>query len=761
MKWQIVRQVLVREVRDQMRDRRTLFMIFILPLLLYPLLGMSLLNVMTFRREQPTRVLVLGFDESAKLPTLVRKDSDGTIHFAEELFDNVESVRRLTLEMRGHESKPDAPASEAAAAEKAVQDGTYEAVVYFPPDFNLKLEEFRRELRNADATDAKTPAEAAKAVVPSPEVFYNASKDKSHLAFGRLRDVLRRWTDAIGRENLASRNLPETTAKPFDVANKDVAEEGQLSAALWSKILPFLLLIWALTGAFYPAIDLCAGEKERGTLETLLSSPAERIEIVWGKLLTVMLFSVLTAVLNILCMGVTCLIAMGAGGGQLLFGAPPPLAPIWLVIALLPMSAMFSALCIALASFARSTKEGQYYLMPLMLVTMPLVILPMAPGVELNLGMSLIPVTGVVLLLKLMLEGEYWEALRYALPVVAVTSSCCLLAVRWAVDQFNSENVLFRESERGGIGSWFRHVLRDREDTPSTAASILCGVLILVTYFFMNLLAGRVLGAPENLADFVKLTFATQLVVILLPAGLMTIITTRSPRKTLLLTKPNMWSIPAGIALAVALHPTAMLLNQLLNQLYPRNPEMIEQLGKLDKVFDHTNPATTWILFGVLACLPAICEEFAFRGYILSGLRKLGHPTRAILLSSLLFGMSHGLAVQQAISATILGCVIGYLAVQTCSIFPGMAFHVAHNGIVVVALSWLQKQIETHKEWNWVATFGKNPADALVVYNPLIIAAGIVVAGGILRWFSRLPRHLSYEEDLNEAIQEHREHVAA
>ncbi|MGC3969977.1 MAG: ABC transporter permease subunit [Pirellulales bacterium] len=210
--------------------------------------------------------------------------------------------------------------------------------------------------------------------------------------------------------------MPATTARPFEFANDDVAEVDQRRGALWAKILPFLLLIWALTGAFYPAIDLCTGEKERGTLETLLSSPAERTEIVWGKLLTVMLFSVVTAVLNILSMGVTGTLAVGKMNteGVEVFGPPPPLAPIWLFIALLPMAALFSALCIALASIARSTKEGQYYLMPLVLVTMPLVILPMAPGVELNLGMSLIPVTGVVLLLKMMLEGQYWEVLRYA-----------------------------------------------------------------------------------------------------------------------------------------------------------------------------------------------------------------------------------------------------------------------------------------------------------------------------------------------------------
>ncbi len=111
-------------------------------------------------------------------------------------------------------------------------------------------------------------------------------------------------------------------------------------------------------------------------------------------------------------------------------------------------------MCLALAAFARSTKEGQYYLMPLVLVTMPLTILPMAPGVELNLGNSLIPVTGVVLLLRTMLEGNYLAALPYIPLVALVTLGCCWLAIRWATDQFNTESVLFRESERWGVGLW-------------------------------------------------------------------------------------------------------------------------------------------------------------------------------------------------------------------------------------------------------------------------------------------------------------------
>jgi sodium transport system permease protein len=197
-------------------------------------------------------------------------------------------------------------------------------------------------------------------------------------------------------------------------------------------------LIWALTGAFYPAIDLCAGEKERGTLETLLSSPAERIEIVWGKLLTIMIFSMATAILNLASLAITGSFLLGQLPQLPEFGPPPGLAIVWLLIALVPVSALFSALCLALAAFARSTKEGQYYLMPLVLVTMPLTILPMSPGVELSLGNSLIPVTGVVLLLRAMLEGNYLSALPFIPLVVAVTLGCCWLAIRWATNQFNT-----------------------------------------------------------------------------------------------------------------------------------------------------------------------------------------------------------------------------------------------------------------------------------------------------------------------------------
>ena len=124
-----------------------------------------------------------------------------------------------------------------------------------------------------------------------------------------------------------------------------------------------------------------------------------------------MLFSIFTAVLNLLSVGVTGWCSCSQMPG---FGLPPPTAHGRHGGRLVPIAALFSALCLALAAFARSTKEGQYYLMPLLLVTMPLVMLPMSPGVELNVGNSLIPITGIVLLLRSVLEGNYWQAVQFA-----------------------------------------------------------------------------------------------------------------------------------------------------------------------------------------------------------------------------------------------------------------------------------------------------------------------------------------------------------
>jgi sodium transport system permease protein len=144
------------------------------------------------------------------------------------------------------------------------------------------------------------------------------------------------------------------------------------------------------------------------------------------------------------------------------------------------------------------------------MITMPLVVLPMAPGVELNFGNSLIPVTGIVLLLRSVLEGDYWQAAQYSPVVAAVTLAACLMAIRWAVEQFNSEAVLFRESERWDVRLWVRRLLRERRPTPSASAAVCCAMLILMVQFFVSVSSSM----PVDFGGLARMFLVPQLLVI-------------------------------------------------------------------------------------------------------------------------------------------------------------------------------------------------------------------------------------------------------
>jgi sodium transport system permease protein len=381
--------------------------------------------------------------------------------------------------------------------------------------------------------------------------------------------------------------------------------------------------------------------------------------------------------------------------------------------------------------------------MPLLLITMPLAVLPMAPGVELNLGNSLIPVTGMVLLLRDLLEGADWQSLHYLpLVVVAVTLAVCLVSIRWAVDQFNSESVLFREGEQFELGLWFRRLMRDRQPTPSIAAALLCGVLILVIRFYMSSAA----RPPGDFGGFAKLTLLTQLAVVAAPALVMTVLLTSRPRETLILRRPPWLATPAALLLAVTLHPAAKALQEVVARLYPVSEEIEQALRPIDEMF---RAAPFWPMVLVLALTPAICEELAFRGFILSGFRRLGHKWRAIIYTAVFFGLAHAIW-QQILIACLVGVVIGYVAVQSGSLLPGVAFHLVHNTLL---LATTRVTPELLHRWPILGVLMRRTPDGGYTYPWPAAVAGGLVAALLLLWFRRLAYHKSDEERLQEAIE--------
>ncbi len=153
---------------------------------------------------------------------------------------------------------------------------------------------------------------------------------------------------------------------------------------------------------------------------------------------------------------------------------------------------------------------------------LPLMTIPTLPAARLDLGTSLIPVAGLMLLLRALMEGQAWDAIRFSVPVILVTGVCCAMSLRWAVDQFNRESVLFRENEQFGLGIWLRHLLRDRSDTPNFAESMLCAVLILIIGFFGRLFAAM----PDSWDMFRNHTIITLIAFIATPAAMMAILLT-------------------------------------------------------------------------------------------------------------------------------------------------------------------------------------------------------------------------------------------
>jgi sodium transport system permease protein len=378
------------------------------------------------------------------------------------------------------------------------------------------------------------------------------------------------------------------------------------------------------------------------------------------------------------------------------------------------------------------------------LITMPLAILPATPGVELTLGNSLIPVTNIVLLLRTMLEGDYLEVLRFFVPVVGITLICCLLAVRWAVDQFNQESVLFRESERLDVGLWLTHLRRDRQPTPNVTEAVFCGVLILLIKFFMSLS----MPEPHGFGDLAKIIVVTQLVIVATPALLMTIMLTSSPTRTLLLDRSSWRSaavaIPAAILLAVAVHPTVVTLQAVVMRLYPLG-NSFDALGSL-----FAEAPGFWHLVVLIAVIPAICEELAFRGFILSGFRHVGRKWRAIVFTAIFFGLTHAI-LQQSIIACLVGVVIGYLAVQTGSLLPCIAFHMVHNTLALASSQITPELVDRSPLLrSMVHSVGENAGYG---YNWAVVAVASCATIGLLGWFGRLTYEKSDEEILQEAIQ--------
>jgi sodium transport system permease protein len=401
-----------KELRDLLRDRRTLLSMIVIPTLVMPLIiaAVGYVSVKVVRQARatvPTVMLVGGEDSPALRAALARHD-------------------KVKLE-------PAAPDWRQRIAEKKVR-----AAVEVPAGFDAALER----------------GEAATVTI------YNYDGEmRSTFAVGEMRRFFNDYREKTIAARLESRGLPAGFVKPFELKTENVAPPEKVGGNVIGGIVPYLFILLCFTGALYPAMDLTAGEKERGTMETILCSPVARIDLVLGKFLMVLTASLATVAVALISMTLTflaggSLFAKFGGGaaaagraGEAAAAGPtlPSLDPLGLVAVLgmvLPVAVLFSALLLAISLFAKSFKEAQSYTSPLIIVIVLPAVIGMLPGVELNAKLALVPILNVSLASKELVSGVWnWPYLALIFGSTCVYAAAALAA---AVKMFEREDVIFR-----------------------------------------------------------------------------------------------------------------------------------------------------------------------------------------------------------------------------------------------------------------------------------------------------------------------------
>ncbi|RFC47187.1 MAG: sodium transport system permease protein [Verrucomicrobia bacterium] len=403
--------VYLKELKDTLRDRRSLMSMIIIPTFVMPALtfgvGKIAAGVVSKAREETPAVMIVGGDDSPGVAAALRQD------------------KKLKV------------VPTAADWKQQISDKKVRAAVLIPAGFEAGL----------------------KAGAADPVVIYNYDGElKSGFAVSELEKFFRDLRDQTVTARLAERALPATLVKPFDLRRENVAAPEKVGGNLLGGIVPYLIIILCFTGAMYPAMDLTAGEKERGTMETLLCSPVARVDLVLGKFLMVLTGSLSAMLLSLTSMGLSAMAAgmmFGGGGGAKLAAAAmqakaagtamPMIDPVGLlgvVGMVLPVAVLFSAVIFTVALFAKSYKEAQSYVAPMVfLIIMPAVV-GMLPGIDLNARLALVPILNLSLVCKEMLSGIWhWNYI-----VLIFGSSCVYAAVALtlAVKMFNREDVIFR-----------------------------------------------------------------------------------------------------------------------------------------------------------------------------------------------------------------------------------------------------------------------------------------------------------------------------
>ncbi len=392
-----------KEMTDTLRDRRTLIFMLLIPMVAIPVLMMAVSSLMV---SQITKV----------------KGETSEIVVEGESF-LPEDLQRMFVEAPGLSIKT-RDEFEGKDLTNELKQGKLQALVVVADGFDSDLEqENRTEI----------------------EILYDESEMKSEFARDKIEDILADYKDQIIHERMKQRDISTEILTPFAIKTQNVAPLQKMVGKKFGTILPYLIIVMCFMGAMYPAIDLAAGEKERGTLETLLVSPATRGEFVIGKYIVILTTGIIAAFLSLgsLVFSLNYMVEDIFKGMSKMLAIEFDVQTIVLVfLIVLPLAGIFAGLLLSVSIFARSFKEAQSYVNAFNMAILLPPLVSLLPGVELGYKMAMIPVVNASLIMRDAISGSIqWHFVLIALVSNAILAAVALVfCKKW----FERESVLFR-----------------------------------------------------------------------------------------------------------------------------------------------------------------------------------------------------------------------------------------------------------------------------------------------------------------------------
>ena len=390
--------VFLKEIRETLRDKRVILGVIVSPLLVTPLLiGTVLFFAGKKEIEKQASIVEVGIVEQAAFPELVKrlKTDEG---FNAHQIDSRE------------------------AAKQAIEDRTIRAALIV-----------RENAQTEFSSNNSAPL----------EILYNFANENSQFAQARLRNFIGKFDKEALADRIEAASLSENFAEPTKVETTNIAAGSSAGSFVLGLFLPYIIVMSAAFGGIQTAFDLCAGEKERGTMETLLVSPASRYEIVTGKLLTILTISFIAS-----CCAITGIIAPVAFGLEFfkkLVGDSISInfaSIVWMMLIVIPLALFTSSLLLVISSFARNQKEAQTYILPFFSVVILPAVLSTVLGAESHIYTAFVPILNISLTMKQIL-GDLFDPLYFGISL-ATSFLYAFLAMRLAASFFQREQILFR-----------------------------------------------------------------------------------------------------------------------------------------------------------------------------------------------------------------------------------------------------------------------------------------------------------------------------